>query len=152
MYLKLRTQIELENKIVKQIILQKIRLILEEYRFDNVETINDSVYFNNNFFGSGSSLSYKTHVSKGSFGIMLKDNKTIILYKSYISLWGYTAILAFIIIIINIIIIITGFHVKDIFFTGSVILFFGLFMSYLTVKEGNLVLMNKLKEKIERNI
>jgi len=143
MYLKLGTKIELDNKITNQIILQKIRLVLEGYRFDNIETINDSVHFRNNFWEFGFSGSYKSHISKGFLEIMIEDNKTKIFYKSYISIWGYLAVIVFIAIV--------GSYVNDFFLIGFLVLFFGLFLSYLTVKKGNLALMNKVKVKIEHN-
>ena len=143
MYLKLGTKIELDNKITNQIILQKIRLVLEGYRFDNIETINDSVHFRNNFWEFGFSGSYKSHISKGFLEIMIEDNKTKIFYKSYISIWGYLAVISFIAIV--------GSYVNDFFIIGFLVLFFGLFLSYLTVKKGNLALMNKVKVKIEHN-
>ncbi|MBN2348030.1 MAG: hypothetical protein JXJ22_04285 [Bacteroidales bacterium] len=143
MYLRLKTKIELDNRIENQIILQEIRSVLEDCRFDNIETINDSVLFRNNFWEFGSSASYKAHISKGFLQIITEDYKTKILYKSFIPLWGYLAVIGFIIIV--------GFRINDFFIIGFLVLFFGVFMSYLTVKNGNLALMNKLKDKMKHN-
>jgi hypothetical protein len=144
MYYKFITKIELKEESETQLVNQSIRQVLKEFRVDNIETLDNIVRFrNSNISGKfRSNINYMTIISKGILTVINEDNKTKIIYESYAPFLGY--------LIFFLIFIVVGILVDlEIFFVFSFILFLAIFFSYLTIKNGSLALLKKVKERLE---
>jgi hypothetical protein len=144
MYYKHTTEIEFEEKIDTHIVNRSIRHILKGFHTDNIETFDNVVRFRNSSFSGKcrSNIAYMTIVSKGTFNVINNNNKTKIKYETYSSFWGY--------ILIFILICIAGLKDIDILIMGGLILSFALLMTYLTISKGGVGLLNRVKERIEK--
>jgi len=143
MYYKFKTEIELNEKRNKQIVLGNINQILKELRADNIE-INDSrISFYNNSLKWGSNLEYRTHVKKGTFSIIDEDDKTKIIYESYTQYGVY--------LLIFLALILSGIFIdRFMIIVGIPVLMIGILLSYMTIRDGEKGLINKLKERNDR--
>ncbi|RPH32847.1 MAG: hypothetical protein EHM93_07300 [Bacteroidales bacterium] len=145
MYYKFRAEIELKEKFETPLVNRSIRKVLKEFKTDNFETNDNIVSFkNSNYSGKcRSTVSYMTIVDKGNFEVEYRDGKTRINYISYSSIWGYIFMFLFICV--------AGLLSKSVgfFLAGCVFLGFGILLTYLTIKNGTLAILSKVKENLE---
>jgi hypothetical protein len=122
---------------------RSIRKALKEYKTDEFETKDNSVSFKNSGISgkSRSNIAYMTIVDNGTFTVRHENNKTYILYESYSSYWLYVIIFLFLCF--------AGYQSLAFFIGGGLIFGFGVLMTYLTIRNGGLALLNKVKEQIE---
>jgi len=143
MYYKFKTEIELNEKRNKHIVLGNINQILKELKADNIEIKDNQICFYNNSLKWGSNQDYMAHVKKGKFSINDENDKTKIIYESYTQYGIYLLLL--------IALILSGIIINKLMIIGGIPVFMiGLFFSYMTIRDGEKGIINKLKERNNR--